>query len=386
MRLDEKHLHIGDTLKPFERLVLFLLSRFLEAVWQSPPRISPPMKKLLIVDDSRTSRLLLRNIFASDPRFVVIGEAENGAEGVESALKKKPDVIIMDVAMPVMDGFEATRQIMAQMPTPIVIVTSSLSSREVETSMKALKSGAVLAMQKPPGPQAAEFEETSQTLRKMVYLMSEVSVARRYAFKDFKPLATAKHVKRHRIVAIASSTGGPGALHKVLSVLPADFPVPILIVQHIALGFAEGLARWLDSEVELHVCVAKHGEKMRPGVVYVAADDGHLGLSSRTTLAVDRISEPISGFRPSADFLFNAVATHYGGDTLAVILTGMGRDGASGLRDVANRDGFIIAQDELTSVVWSMPKAPVDDGIADAILPIQEIGAAIAQRVAKRPS
>ena len=342
------------------------------------------MKKLLIIDDSMTSRLLLRNIFENDPRFVVVGEAQNGAEGVESARRHRPDVIVMDVAMPVMDGFEATRHIMAATPIPIVIVTSSLSSREVETSMKALQSGAVLAMQKPPGPQSPDFEEKSQTLRKMVFLMSEVGVARRHTFKDFKPLPTAKRLSQSQILAIASSTGGPGALHKVLSVLPADFPVPILIVQHIALGFAEGLARWLNAEVSLNVRVARDGETIRSGTVYVAADDGHLGLSSRTQLVVDRVSEPISGFRPSADYLFHAVAEHYGSRTLAVILTGMGRDGANGLREVAQKDGFIIAQDELTSVVWSMPRAPVDDGIADEVLPVQDIGAAVASRVAKR--
>lgn len=341
------------------------------------------MRRVLVVDDSNTSRLLLQRILDADPQLEVVGLARDGQEAVERARELAPDVIVMDVEMPRLDGLEATRIIMRENPAPIIIVTASLAAREVDVSLEAQRGGAVLAMLKPPGPLSPDFERRAEHLRRMVRLMADVHVVRHRDTPSLSRSPRRLAPRVPKLIAMAASTGGPAALLEVLQPLPADFEVPIVIVQHIAEGFAHGLARWLNAECAINVAVANADEIAAPGRVYLSPDNGHLEVAAGLRLTV-RHDEPINGFRPSADALFTSAAASLGQDALAVILTGMGTDGARGLEAVHREGGVIVAQDEATSVIWSMPRAAVTAGIADLVLPIGEIGRMLVETVRGR--
>lgn len=332
------------------------------------------MIRVLVAEDSVTTRELLVEILRSDPEVQIAGEAKNGVEAVEMTRRLKPDVVTMDIRMPQMDGFEATRQIMVEVPTPIVIVSGSLDVREVEVSMHALRAGALTVLPKPPGPESPDFEKQSRRFIDSIKAMSQVKVVRRWAERARQeprpqPLPGVRNGPRPRVVAIAASTGGPAALARILSELPGDFPVPVMVVQHIARGFVDGFAAWLNTTASLKVTVAKDGEPLCARTVYVAPDDGHLGATDRSTITVPT-DPPIDGFRPSATFLFESVARVFGTSAIAVILTGMGRDGVAGLRAVRETGGRVLAQDEESSVVFGMPGAAVSEGLVDAMLPL----------------
>ncbi len=330
------------------------------------------MKTVLLVDDSETARLLLRRIIDADPEMQVVAEARDGAEAVARTRAVQPDLVVMDVQMPHMDGFEATRRIMTETPTPIVIATTTLTQHEVEVSFKALSNGALLALQKPPGPADPDFNSKAAYFRRMLRLMAEVRVHRRL-FNTQRPLTPPTQARAADLVAIAASTGGPAAINAVLAPLPAAFPLPIVIVQHIAKGFSAGFARWLNSELTLPVALATHGERPQPGHVYLAPDDLHLAVAHDGTLQLSA-DEPLHGFRPSADHLFQSIATHLRTRSINVILTGMGEDGARGLEAVHRAGGWVIAQDEESAVVWSMPRAVIERRCADDVLPVSQIG------------
>lgn len=332
------------------------------------------MIRALVVEDSATARELIAEILRSDSNVEVVGEAVNGVQAVEMTKRLRPDVVTMDIRMPTMDGFEATRAIMAEVPTPIVIITGSFDAREVEVSMQALRLGALTVLPKPVGPDAPDFEEQSQRLLQTVKTMSEVKVVRRRLGQT--PHTGARHVLsqsvRPRIVAVAASTGGPAALARILADLPADFPLPLLVVQHIAKGFVEGFAAWLNSTSALPVKVAEQGEAIRPRTVYIAPDDRHLAVEDRSTLLISS-APPIEGFRPSGTFLFQSVAKSFGNSAVAVILTGMGQDGLVGLRAIHAAGGLVVAQDETTSVIFGMPGVAVASGVADEMLRLDAI-------------
>jgi two-component system, chemotaxis family, protein-glutamate methylesterase/glutaminase len=335
------------------------------------------MIRVLIVDDSPTARSLLVAIFSSDADFQVVGEAVNGLEAVELTRKLRPDVVTMDIRMPKMDGFEATKEIMIATPTPIVIVTSSHSVHEIEMSLHALRAGALALLEKPAGPGSPGFEDAAQQLLSHVKAMAQVKVVRHW--RSANPAARvepagSQRFGRPRVIAIATSTGGPAALHVLLSGLPADFAVPILVVQHISHGFIRGLADWLNKVGQLHVKVAEEGESLKKRTVYLAPDDRHLGVSSQGLVALSA-APPIGGFRPSGTHLFESVAKAYGGTATALILTGMGEDGVAGLRAVRQAGSRIIAQDEKTCVVFGMPCAAIAANLADEVLPLEEMSA-----------
>jgi len=348
------------------------------------------MIRVLVVEDSATARMLLVALLGAERDFEVVGEAENGARGVELAEKLRPDVITMDVRMPVLDGLGATEQIMEHTPTPIVIVSASFLAGEVAASMAALRSGALTVVSKPESPTAPGFAASARELVDTVRAMAGVKVVRRWRRTSDGPpgslpplpLAQASARTRARVVAIATSTGGPAALAKVLGDLPADHGTPILLVQHIALGFAEGFVSWLDGICRVRVQIARDRERLSPGTVYVAPDGSHLGLRDAETIRVDATAPPIEGFRPSATLMFRSVAEVIGAGTLGVILTGMGHDGVEGLRELKYRGGAVIAQDRATSVVFGMPAAAIAAGVADEVLAIDQIAAAIRARTA----
>ena len=333
------------------------------------------MFRVLVAEDSATARELLVEILRADPEIEVVGEANNGLEAVEMTKRLRPSVVTMDIRMPKMDGFEATRQIMVEAPTPIVIVSGISDLREVENSMHALRLGALAVLAKPPGPESPDFEEESRQLVQKVKAMAQVKVVRRWPERIQAGLPPLPHIHptaRPRIVAIAASTGGPAALAHILCDMSPDFTLPVLVVQHMAKGFAGGFAAWLNTVASLRVTVAREGEPLCARTVYLAPDDRHLGVVDASTIAISNAA-PIDGFRPSGTFLFESVAKAFGNTMVAVVLTGMGTDGVAGLRAVRMAGGRIIAQDEETSVVFGMPGAAISAGLADVTMPLGAI-------------
>lgn len=328
------------------------------------------MYRVLIVDDSPTARQLLTQMLGGDADIHVVGSAKDGAEAVEMTEQLRPDVITMDIRMPRMDGFEATKEIMIRVPTPILIVSASPSVGEVDTAMRALRAGALTLLAKPPGPTAPDYDRIARQFVDTVKAMADVKVVTHYRSRmsvPAEPFPAVRSQRTVRAVAIAASTGGPPALQRLLSGLPDDFPAPILVVQHIAPGFVNGFASWLDSAVGLRVKVAEQGELLQAGTVYIAPEDYHLGVSRRGSVALSR-EPPLDGFRPAGTALFQSVAQAFESKLVAVVLTGMGKDGVDGLRAVRDAGGLIVVQDERSCVVFGMPGAAVAAGLVDAVV------------------
>jgi two-component system chemotaxis response regulator CheB len=327
---------------------------------------------VVVAEDSLTIRELLVALLESDPDISVVGQAKNGAEAVELAERLRPDLIAMDIHMPVLDGLEATKEIMVRAPTPIVLVTSSASREDAALSFDALRAGALTVVAKPADPAAPDFDGRSEQLLRTLKAMADVKVVRRWGPRRREPPERPALARRLRAVAIGASTGGPAALLRILEALPADCPVPILVVQHIAAGFIEALAEWLNGSCGLRVKVAEHQESLAARTVYLAPDDRHLGVTAERRVALSD-EAPIEGHRPSATHLFAAAARVFGPAAAAVILTGMGQDGVDGLRQIKGAGGYVIAQDESTSAVYGMPRAAAAAGLADAVLALEDI-------------
>lgn len=335
------------------------------------------MIRVLIADDSATVRELLTAILESESRVKVVGQAKDGREAVAMALELRPDLITMDVTMPALDGLEATKEIMVQAPTPILIVSSHAGQGQVELSLSALRAGALMVLPTPSGPSSQSYDDQCRHLIAMVVAMSQVKVVRRWGKPESAPPRSApsrprRKTPRLRLVTMAASTGGPAALQGLLAGLPPDFPVPVLVVQHIAPDFVHGLARWLTTNCTLHVKVAEEGERAQPRTVYLAPDDRHLTVGSDLRVRLSSAA-PVAGFRPSATMLFESAARALGSSVAAVILTGMGSDGVAGLHEVHARGGLVLAQEESSCVVYGMPREAVAAGVVDAVLPPAEI-------------
>ena len=342
------------------------------------------MTKVLVAEDSTTVRELLVAILKTDPDIAVVGEAKSGAEAIEMTKRLKPEVVTMDIQMPGVDGFAATKEIMIERPTPIVIVSGLVDVHETTVVMQALNAGALAVLPKPSSPQDPGFGEQSYDLLQTVKSMAQVKVVRHWRGRP--PPAPVLEIPLPRagvrcaVVAIAVSTGGPQTLHRLLSAMPGDFRAPILIVQHMATGFIQGLAGWLNTVVSLRVKVAEEDEPLNSATVYLAPDDRHLGVANGGRIALSDAS-PIAGFRPSGTFLFDSVAKGFGARTVAVIMTGMGADGVEGLKTVRRLGGWIVVQDKATSVVYGMPAAAVGAGLVDVELPLAAISNQLWNRV-----
>jgi two-component system chemotaxis response regulator CheB len=360
--------------------------------------------RVVIVEDSPTARELLTTLFQSAEGMEVIGVAPDGEEGVRLTRELRPDVVTMDVRMPGIDGLEATRRIMHQAPTPIVIVTNSTMRADMDLTFEALRAGALTVMRKP----GLADPETCDKVVQAVRLMSEVPVVHHWGRGERAAEETAKPLERDRIVAqpawkesgkppssdtwhlsaevalwvqrigIAASTGGPGALAKILGLLPGDYRVPILVVQHITRGFAIGLAEWLDGVTALRVRLAGHGEVPRPGTALLAPDDYHMQVSSAGVVELSK-KPPFKGVRPSADYLFRSLAHAYGPRAMGILLTGMGDDGAEGLSVLHDMGGLTIAQDERSCIVYGMPREAVARRAVDRVLTPDQIAQVLGQ-------
>lgn len=341
--------------------------------------------RILVTDDSAVTRTFLRRLFDADPSLEVVGEATNGREAVEMTESLRPDVITMDVAMPVMDGVEATRQIMRTNPTPIVVISGSLDPNDVKQVFRVMDAGALAILEKPPSPADPRFDSSVEELVATVKLMSEVKVVRRRQPRpDSAPVTVRPPRKKPPgIVAIGASTGGPAALDLILRDLPADFPVPIVVVQHIARGFEQGLVDWLQSTSPLHVRLGAGRMPLKAGEVVISAGGHHLLVTRSAATQGDGAA--VDGHCPSATVLFSSVAKTWKDEALGVILTGMGRDGTGGLVDLKKAGGTVIAQDAASSVVHGMPRAAEESGVVDYVLPLADIAPAI-RRICDPPS
>ncbi len=347
--------------------------------------------RVLIVENSPRTAHAIADRLAGEPDIEVCGVAKTGAEGVAAAKRLRVDIVIMATRLPVLNGFEATKEIMIEAPTPIVIVADDRDAHQIETSMQALRAGALAVIPAPDAGGRAETESERRRFVQTVRLMAGVKVVRHWRRAD-KPAAgkpsggraTKADGRRVQIVAIAGSTGGPAALQRILADLPAEFPVPILVVQHMARGFVAGMVDWLNTACSLKVRIAEDAMPMKPHTVYIAGDDRHLGVASASTL---RLSDapPLDGFRPSASHLFDSVAKQFGAAATGVVLTGMGSDGTEGLKSLRQAGGAVIAQDEASSVVFGMPAAAIKAGVVDEVLPLSDIAARLIHRVGLTP-
>jgi two-component system chemotaxis response regulator CheB len=353
--------------------------------------------RVLVVDDSAFMRKAISMMISDDPEIEVVGTATNGEEGVEKVLELAPDLVTMDIEMPRMDGLTALRKIMEQKPTPVMMV-SSLTSDGAQATLEALDIGAVDFIPKQLSYVSLDVVKIKQELiakikhiksRKNILMaqyrsrrISGIGAAAKRRSQQAKPLpgltmpfSSKAGKKTIRVVAIGVSTGGPPALQNVIPRLPKNFPVPILIVQHMPATFTKSLANRLDNLSELQVKEAEGGEFLQSGIVYIAPGDKHMTVNRNGARHAIKLSEEPSDtlYKPSVDVMMNSVEDNYRGMTMGVIMTGMGHDGLIAAKRVKESGGIMIAQDEKTCVVYGMPRAIVEAGIADRISPIERM-------------
>jgi two-component system chemotaxis response regulator CheB len=343
--------------------------------------------KVLIVDDSAVVQLLLGHVLKGDPQFEVMGTANDGEEAVAFVARHAPDVVLMDVHMPKLDGIEATRRIMETHPVPIVVASATLHPTEVSLSFRALEAGALAFVDKSARVGTPDFDRAIQHIKQTLKLMSEIKVVRRHPRSRKKtpaaPAPLPEPVPGIRAVAIGVSTGGPPVLRTILANLPKDFPAPLLVVQHITPGFLPGLITWLKETTGVSGHIAAQGMQPLPGHLYLAPDDFQMGLDRAGRIELSK-GEPEHGLRPSVAYLFRSMAQVLGNRAVGVLLTGMGRDGADELKLMKDRGAVTMAQDKATSVVHGMPGEAIALGAATYVLPPEGI-AAVLSSLAKRP-
>jgi two-component system chemotaxis response regulator CheB len=330
--------------------------------------------RIIIAEDSPTVRRYLMSIIEEEEGMRVVGEARNGAEAVKLVAELKPDVVSMDIKMPEVDGLEATRLIMAQTPTPIVVVSGFLEV-DVQLSLQAMEAGALAVVGKPPDRTNPAFAEKSRQLLTTLRAMAGVKViSRRSIGKQINKQAKIEipifeHQIYPKLVAIGASTGGPSALLRLLNEFPIDFPIPIIIVQHMPNEFIPGLARWLNTATPLHVEVAYDGLVLERGMVALSPGSAHAMVQRQGDDLVIRLSDEsgLSRYMPSVDVLFKSVAQTCGTAAIGLILTGMGDDGAQGLLKMRHAGASTFVQDESSSTVFGMPRAAIEIGAAQQI-------------------
>ena len=331
-----------------------------------------------IVNDLALAREVLRRVVTSVPGYTVAWTADDGDEAVCKTAGDRPDVVLMDLIMPRLDGVEATRQIMQRSPCPVLVVTASVSTN-FPLVFQALGAGAVDAVDTPTLGPSGTVQNAIKLVERLTKLEAALDGASGSAIR-LAPRTGPAAADLPPLVLLGASTGGPEALARVVSVFPADFPAAVLISQHIGADFAQGLVQQLAACCRLPVRAAKDGDLARAGTVYVAATDDHLELSADRTLRYTAHPKS-SPYRPSVDVLFTSAATNAPRRGVAALLTGMGTDGAAGLLQLRSAEWHTIAQDEATSVVYGMPKAAAEKRAAVEVLAVQHIGASIVAKV-----
>ena len=344
------------------------------------------MPSVLIIDDSAVVRGLVARWVEADPRLQVAATCADGDQGVKRAAELKPDLVVLDIEMPRMDGLTALPQILKAAPRAKVIMASTLTRKGGEITMRALSLGAADYAPKPEAGRVAGAEAyRKELLDKLVALGPRMAAQPARAPAPARPVAARPQApaRRPSLIAIGSSTGGPQALRDVIAALPRDTNVPIVITQHMPKLFTAILAEHL-SKLGLPAKEATHGETLKPGHIYLAPGDFHMtlkgGQGGPIIAQLDQ-GPPVNFCRPAVDPLFNSCAAVAGNGVLAVVLTGMGHDGRDGARIVREAGGQVIAQDQASSVVWGMPGAVAEAGLADQILPLKDIGPELARRL-----
>jgi two-component system chemotaxis response regulator CheB len=340
------------------------------------------MIRVLLVDDSTSVRAVLKRFFRKTRDIEVVGEAADGAEAVQAVIDLQPHVVVMDLQMPVLDGYESTERIMAVRPTPIIVLSSRANRNQMQIAFEAMRRGALEVLPKPED--TPSWQLLAESLPEMVRTVAQArAVTRtrrpRVAAPARPAVAAAGAGEEVRWVAIGASTGGPAAIRELLDEVPADAPVGFLIVQHIASGFELGFADWLNKELPFDVRLAQDGETLRRGAVRLAPGGAHLRLESGGLLRLDLDTPARRGHRPSVDEMFLSAAEHCPREVAGVLMTGMGSDGVEGLLALRQAGGITLAQDEASSVVFGMPRVAVERGAADIALPPRELARALAR-------
>lgn len=332
-----------------------------------------------IVNDLEICIESLQQVLASAPEHRLVWVARDGQEAVDRCKELTPDLILMDLIMPVMNGVEATRKIMQSTPCPILVVTSTVSGNSAKV-FEAMSAGALDAVATPV---IGKMDETviGEELLKKIHQIGQLTGSLHKKPEKSRSIAKPKvQIDGIDLVVLGCSTGGPNILIEILSALPEKFPASIIIVQHMDKQFTPGLVQWIDSKVNLPVSVARAGDIPEPGKILMACTDDHLVMTS--TLTLSYTEEPKDNFyHPSVDVFFSSVAQFWPGEGVAALLTGMGRDGAEGLLALHNRNWYTIAQDRDSSIVYGMPKAAAQLGAATDILPAGKIGTAISNYI-----
>lgn len=347
-----------------------------------------------MADDSAFMRRIITDLLQSDPSIQVIATARDGADAVEKCLSLQPDVITLDVEMPNLDGYGALRRIMAERPTPVVMV-SSLTQQGAEATIRALALGAVDFVPKPSGTISLNMHVARDELVSKVKAAARAhprfrqtlaeQPARPRAAKPFwQQSGSPSAALPRRLVVIGCSTGGPGALHQIVPHLPADLPAGVLVVQHMPPGFTGSLARRLDEISAIAVKEAAAGDQVAPGLVLVAPGGYHMTVDAQGRIQLDQ-GPLLHGVRPAVDRTLASVVPLWRNRAVGVILTGMGYDGAQGIRELKREGGHTIAEDAATCVVYGMPRVVVEMGLADEVLPVQNIAAAVVRLVREGP-
>jgi two-component system, chemotaxis family, protein-glutamate methylesterase/glutaminase len=380
--------------------------------------MSQPIR-VIVVDDSALMRRVITGLLEQDPSIRVVATARNGREAIELVQDLRPDIVTMDVRMPVMDGLATTEHLMAYCPTPILVLTASLASHEVDITFKMLGAGALEVIEKPSGSDAQALDRTGRALIRRIKVLARVKVVthlrgRRKLAEPVgaavssaaqgkgneirrladKPIAKAPSLPVFRpasvpvahpsgqdapLIVIGASTGGPRIVNEVLSSLPSDLRAAVLVVQHIAQGFSAGMAEWLANASRLPVRLAVEGQPIRVGEVLIAPDTCDLLITSKRTIHLS--DNPLLIQRPSIDISMQAAAEVFGPRAIGVLLTGMGRDGAYGMLTIKRSSGYTIAQDEATSTIFGMPRAAIQLGAALEVLPAAHIAPRLADLI-----
>ncbi|MBF0178603.1 MAG: chemotaxis-specific protein-glutamate methyltransferase CheB [Magnetococcales bacterium] len=349
------------------------------------------MIRVLIIEDSLVVTRLLTAIIDREADMTVIGGARDGAEGVRMAEALQPDLITMDIRMPVMDGFEVTRHIMATRPTPIVVISSNVDDDELRITFRAIEEGALAVIEKPEGLRSPNFASICDHIVGTIRAMAEVKLVRRFrhslARRARMPGRSGSH-EGCKVLGLACSTGGPQALHAILRILPGDLPFPIVVVQHISSGFVGGLVKWLADVTKLRILLAEDGAIPQPGQVLFAPDDHHIRIRSeqgKLMIGLDR-SQPINRFRPSGNPLFTSLALAAPGRSAGGVLTGMGNDGATGLLAMRNAGCHTFVQDQASSIVFGMPGEALALDAAEAVISLDRMADHILSLANPRPA
>lgn len=340
------------------------------------------MIRVLLADDSFLTLSILKDLISQDPEIEVVGEAYDGRQAVDKVAYLRPDLLIMDVMMPVMDGLTAVQEIMKVAALPILILSANRAAGEQSNAFNAIRLGALDVMRKPEGLSGAAWDAFASTLLAQIHTLSRVRVIHHFRSPRSKaavpPLLPGLSTCRS-IIAIGASTGGPKVVMKILKELPADRDASIVIVQHIASGFAAGFAEWINAESAFLVRLAKDGDHLERGVALVAPSDQHMEIRNGRVVLTD--TPQINGCRPSIDNLFFSLAKENAQSVIGVLLTGMGKDGAEGLLALKEGGAHTIAQDEASCAVYGMPKVAAELGGVREVQPAIKIAAAITRQL-----